>query len=75
MDREQLAAEIKKQIRLELETQIQNAKSAIPEEVVQKATSTKKQLENEIKKNPLLAVLIAALLGFLLAKIFANKRD
>ena len=45
------------------------------DQVVGKANDIKSELEDWIKKNPWATLAIAAGLGFLIAKIFSNRKE
>lgn len=76
MDRDQLIAEIKKQLQEELKQQTQTLKDKIPVEQRKQAKALTTTVSNEIKTHPLLAVGLAAAAGFILARMFyKNKED
>lgn len=76
MDRDQLVAEIKKQLQEELKYQTQNIKDKIPAEQRKQAKAVTTKISNEIKTHPWLAIGLATAAGFLIARmLYKNKED
>ncbi len=76
MDRDQLIAEIKKQLQEELKHQTQTLKEKIPVEQRNQAKTVTTSVSKEIKAHPWIAVSLAAAAGFILARmLYKNKED
>lgn len=75
MDREQLIAEIKKQLQEELKQYTQPLKNKIPEEQREQIKDAKDALTLQVKENPWISVGIAALAGFVLARMIYRRKD
>ncbi|NUN05494.1 MAG: DUF883 family protein [Bdellovibrio sp.] len=74
MDRDDLIAEIKKQLHEELKSYRSQLESKIPEEQRQQAKELKDAGTDFIKENPWASVTMATLAGFVIAR-FLYKRS
>lgn len=75
MDRDDLIAEIKKQLQEELQYYIGSLENKIPEEHKQQAKKIKNTSTDFIQKNPLISVALASVLAFLVAKMIYQQKD
>lgn len=79
MDRDQLILEIKKQLQEELKqfksSMTEQVTDKIPDEYKKQAKEAKDTTAEFIKDNPLISVIIAAFVGFILARLFYKERD
>ena len=75
MDREQLIAEIKKQLLEELRDVSSPLNDKISDEHKQQMTDVKNSLETSVKENPWMAVGIAALAGFMIARLIYRQGE
>lgn len=75
MDRDQLIAEIKKQLQEELKQYTQPLKNKIPEEQREQLKDAKDALTLQVKESPWISVGIAALAGFVLARMIYRRKD
>lgn len=75
MDREQLIAEIKKQLLEELRDASSPLTDKISAEQKQQMTDVKNSLEASVKENPWMAVSIAALAGFMIARLIYRQGE
>lgn len=75
MDRDQLIAEIKKQLKEELKAYAQPLADKIPDEQKEQALEIKNEVSRFVKENPWASVGIAALAGFVLARLLYKKGE
>lgn len=75
MDRDQLIAEIKKQLHEEMKHYSQNLKNQIPQEQQDQIKDLKDGLSGQIKENPLASVGIAAVVGFFIARMLYKRSN
>lgn len=75
MDRDQLIAEIKKQLQDELKQQTQTLKEKIPDQQREQIKDLKESLTATLKENPWASVGIAALAGFVIARLLYKRKD
>ncbi|ASD64544.1 hypothetical protein [Bdellovibrio bacteriovorus] len=75
MDRDQLIAEIKKQLQEELKSQTDAIKNKIPGEQREQIKDMKDSLTQTMKENPWASVGIAALAGFVIARMLYKRKD
>jgi ElaB/YqjD/DUF883 family membrane-anchored ribosome-binding protein len=75
MDRDQLIAEIKKQLQEELKTYTQPLTDKISDEHKEKAAEFKNEATTFVKENPWMSVGIAAALGFVIARMLYKGDD
>ncbi|MEK2687855.1 DUF883 C-terminal domain-containing protein [Bdellovibrio sp. GT3] len=75
MDRDQLIAEIKKQILEELKGAASPLTDKISDEQKAEITELKNSMESSVKEHPWMAVGVAALAGFMLARLFYRRDD
>ncbi|CAE78920.1 DUF883 C-terminal domain-containing protein [Bdellovibrio bacteriovorus] len=75
MDRDQLIAEIKKQLQEELKAQTDTIKNKIPGEQREQIKDMKDSLTQTMKENPWASVGIAALAGFVIARMLYKRKD
>lgn len=68
MDRNDLIAEIKKQLQEELSYYKSSVEDKIPEEQILQAKKVKNSTEHFVKDNPWTSLAIAALAGFVIAR-------
>jgi ElaB protein len=73
MNREELIAEIKKQLQEELKHFTQPLADKIPHEHKEKANDVKNEVAGFVKENPWAAVGIAVLAGLLLGRLFYKR--
>ncbi|UYL09814.1 DUF883 family protein [Bdellovibrio sp. SKB1291214] len=75
MDRDQLIEEIKKQILEELKSAAAPLTDKISDEHKAEMMEVKNSVENSVKENPWMAVGIAALAGFMIARLLYRRDD
>jgi len=75
MDRDQLIAEIKKQILEELKEASAPLTDKISAEQKQQMTAVKKSVESSVQQNPWIAIGLAALAGFVLARSLYRREE
>lgn len=75
MDRDQLIAEIKKQLQEELKMQTDAIKNKIPDDQREQIKDMKDSLTHTMKENPWASVGIAALAGFVIARMLYKRKD
>ncbi|WP_413575489.1 hypothetical protein ACLVWU_14210 [Bdellovibrio sp. HCB290] len=75
MDRDQLIAEIKKQILEEMKGAAAPLTDKISDEQKAEMMELKNSMEASVKEHPWMAVGVAALAGFMLARLFYRKDD
>ncbi|QDK46442.1 hypothetical protein DOM22_15360 [Bdellovibrio sp. ZAP7] len=75
MDRDQLIEEIKKQIMEELKGAASPLTDKISSEQKAEMVEMKNSVESSVKENPWMAVGIAALAGFMIARLLYRRED
>lgn len=75
MDRDQLIAEIKKQLQEEMKQYTQTLKDKVPAEQREQIKDLKDTLTVQVKENPWISVGIAALAGFVIARMLYKRKD
>lgn len=75
MDRDALIAEIKKQLLEELKASTFSLEEQIPDSVKKQAQEYRQITTDFVQKNPLAAVGLAALAGFVLARWIYHRED
>lgn len=75
MDRDQLIAEIKKQLLEEMKFAASPLTDKISDEQKAEMMEMKKSLETTVKENPWMAVGVAALCGFMIGRLIYRKDD
>lgn len=75
MDRDQLIAEIKKQLQEEMKQYTQPLKDKVPAEQREQIKDFKDTLTVQVKENPWISVGIAALAGFVIARMLYKRKD
>jgi len=75
MNREELIAEIKKQLQEELKHFAQPLADKIPNEHKEKASELKNEVTEFVKENPWAAVGIAVFAGLLLGRLLYKRSD
>jgi ElaB/YqjD/DUF883 family membrane-anchored ribosome-binding protein len=75
MDRDQLIAEIKKQLQEELKNHTRTLTDKISDEHKEQALEFKNEAATFVKENPLMAVGVAAALGFVIARFIYKGND
>ncbi|WP_413582327.1 hypothetical protein [Bdellovibrio sp. HCB288] len=75
MDRDQLIAEIKKQILEEMKGATAPLTDKISDEQKAEMMELKNSMEASVKEHPWMAVGMAALAGFMLARLFYRRDD
>ncbi|UXR65249.1 hypothetical protein EZJ49_03165 [Bdellovibrio bacteriovorus] len=75
MDRDQLIAEIKKQLQEEMKQYTQTLKDKVPAEQREQIKDAKDALTTQVKENPWVSVGIAALAGFVIARLLYKRKD
>ena len=75
MDRNQLIEEIRKQLQEEMKNLKNQVADQIPEDQRKKAQEAKDMATEFVKENPLASVGIAALAGFLIARMFYKRGE
>lgn len=75
MDRDQLIAEIKKQLQEEMKQHTQALKDKVPAEQREQIKDLKDSLTAQMKENPWTSVGIAALAGFVIARMLYKRKD
>ncbi|MFS4460490.1 glycine zipper domain-containing protein [Bdellovibrio sp. HCB2-146] len=75
MDRDQLIAEIKKQLKEELQQHAQALKDQIPPEQKEQLQDLQAQFTKAVKENPWTSVGVAAVVGFMLARLLYRRKD
>jgi len=75
VDRNQLIEEIKKQLQEEMKTFKSQLAEQIPEEQRKKAQEAKDVATAFVQENPMAAVGLAALAGFLIARLFYKRGE
>lgn len=73
MDRDQLIAEIKKQLLEELNSFTQPLVEKIPEAQKNQVLEIKNEVNDFVEKNPMLALGIAGIAGFFIARLLYKK--
>lgn len=75
MDRNDLIVEIKKQLQEEMQGYKASLESKIPDEQRKQAKEIKETATKFVKENPWASVGMAALAGFVIARMIYRKRD
>lgn len=75
MDRDQLIEEIKKQILEEIKGAASPLTDKISAEQKAEIMEVKNTVENSVKENPWMAVGVAALAGFMIARLLYRRDD
>ncbi|MNL43450.1 hypothetical protein D3C87_1659640 [compost metagenome] len=75
MDRDQLIAEIKKQLKEELLQHTQALKDQIPPEQKEQLQDLQAQFTKTVKDNPWTSVGMAAVVGFMLARLLYKRNN
>lgn len=75
MDRNQLIEEIKKQLQEEMKSFKSQLAEQIPEDQRKKAQEAKDMATTFVQENPMAAVGLAALAGFLIARLFYKRGE
>lgn len=75
MDRDQLIEEIKKQILEEIKGAASPLTDKISAEQKAEIMEVKNTVENSVKENPWIAVGVAALAGFMIARLLYRRDD
>ena len=75
MDREQLIAEIKKQILEEIKGVASPLTDKISDEHKEQIKDVKNSVEKSVKENPWMAVGVAVLCGFMIGRLLYRRKD
>lgn len=75
MDRDQLIAEIKKQLQEELKQYVQPLADKIPDEQKAQAKEFKNEVSHFVKENPWASVGLAVFAGFVIGRLLYKRKD
>lgn len=75
MNRDELIAEIKKQLQEEIKYHISSLENKIPDEQKQQLKKAKDSTSSFIQENPWASVALAALAGYVLARLIYKQGD
>ncbi len=75
MDRDQLIAEIRKQLQEEMKAYKQSLSAQIPDEQKKQFNDVKDTVTTQIKEHPLAATGLAILAGFVLARMIYKRSN
>lgn len=75
MDRDQLIAEIKKQLQEELKDYTKTLRDKIPDQQKAQAMEIKNEVTDFVKQNPVASLALAVFAGFVMGRLLYKRSD